>query len=158
MVWRTRPCTGSWLSRPPAPKHTHALHWLVPQGRTEYFPGNGIVKVDPDCAQDTLFSYTFTPQLLLPTPKWQKLSLSNRWANSTLCLTSYAAPVLWQHPHTHTEQWSGPSPFLHGGPGGALEARRGNAGGQQAQTFELLAGFFSGEKVAGNGQSWVHLL
>ena len=33
-----------------------------------------------------------------------------------------------------------------------MEARRGSAGGQQAQSFELLVGFFSGEKVAGNGQ------
>lgn len=58
-----------------------------------------------------------------------------------------------QRSSTHTEQWSGPGPFLHGGPGGALEARRGSAGGQPAQSFELLAGFFSGEKGAGIGQS-----
>lgn len=33
-----------------------------------------------------------------------------------------------------------------------MEARRGSAGGQQAQSVGLLVGFFSGEKVAGHGQ------
>lgn len=37
---------------------------------------------------------------------------------------------------THIEQWSGPSPFLPEGPGGALEARRGSVEGQRAQSFE----------------------
>lgn len=83
------------------------------------------------------------------------LSLSNRVANCALCRTAHAAPALWQPPCTHTERWSGPSPFLHGGPGGAWEARRGSAGGQQARSCGSLAGFFSGEEGAGNRQSVV---
>lgn len=131
------------------PKHTHALCWTDRQGRTECFSRQ-------IQAQDTLFSQTSTnPRFLFPTSTWKMqdpwMGLSNRVSKQCSLPDPYAAPALWQHRRTHTEQWSGPSPFLHGGPGGALEARRGSAGGQQAQSFELLAGFFSGEKVAGNG-------
>lgn len=85
-----------------------------------------------------------------PPPTWYVQEPWPSLSNPALCPTTHAAPAQRQHPATHTERWSGPSPFLHGGLGGALEAQRGSAGGQQARSFESSAGFFSGEE--GNGQ------
>lgn len=80
MVWRTRPCTGSWLSRPPDPKHTHALC-------SECSSENGSAKMHLLCAQDTLFSHAFAPQH--STHKTPGLTLATDWANCALCLTTY---------------------------------------------------------------------
>lgn len=57
MVWSTRPCIGSWLSRPPAPKHTHTLSARPSPGRNQCFLENGKLDYDQDMLRPFLFSW-----------------------------------------------------------------------------------------------------
>lgn len=141
MVWRTRPCTGSWLSRPPARKQTPTLCWTAcPSGEDlvflrEWFRQDRSGLSSRDCVLPHF--HPVAPAVPAHTVHARPLASPQQQVGKQCSLLDHmCSPASWQHLCTHTEQWSGPSPFLLGGPGGASEARRGSAGGQRALSFE----------------------